>query len=130
MDVHGVMHDFEWAMINSIERWFTCNYNLGCFFQRKQAIGHNMIERGFGKETVAILLPMFDFLTVIDKDDITRVVEYIRECVRTGKGLKRAEKKLFDDFLDQYFIKIWLKKKLIDMFNYNDGDGDNWKRDM
>ena len=88
MDVHGVMHDFEWAMINSIERWFKCNYHLGCFFHWKQAIRHNMIERGFGKETVAILLPMFDFLTVIDKDDITRGVEYIRECVRTGKGLK------------------------------------------
>ena len=130
MDVHGVMHDFEWAMINSIERWFGCNYHLGCFFHWKQAIRHNMIERGFGKETVAILLPMFDFLTVIDKDDITRGVEYIRECVRTGKGLKRAEKKLFDEFLDQYFIKTWMKKKLIDMFNYNDGEGDNWKRDM
>ena len=51
-----------------------------------------MIERGFGKETVAILLPMFDFLTVIDKDDIMRGVEYIRECVRTGKGLKGERK--------------------------------------
>ncbi len=57
-------------------------------------------------------------------------MECIRECVRTSKGLKRAEKKLFDEFLDQYFIKTWMKKKLIDMFNYNDGDGDNWRRDM
>ena len=32
MDVHGVMHDFEWAMINLIERWFKCDYHLGCFF--------------------------------------------------------------------------------------------------
>ncbi len=92
MDVHGVMHDFEWAMINLIERWFNCNYHLGCFFHWKQAIQHNMIERGFGKETVAILLPMFDFLTVIDKDDIMRGVKYIRECVRAGKGLKGADK--------------------------------------
>ncbi len=61
---------------------------------------------------------------------VMRGVEYIRECVRTGKDLKRAEKKLFDDFLDRYFIKTWMKKKLIDMFNYNDGDRDNWRRDM
>ncbi len=32
MDVHGVMHDFEWAMINSIEKWFKCDYHMGCFF--------------------------------------------------------------------------------------------------
>ncbi len=130
MDVHGVMHDFEWAMINSIEKWFRCNYHLGCFFHWKQAIRHNMIERGFSKETIAYLLPKFDFLTVVDKDDIEKGVEYIRESVRESKELKRAEKKLFDEFLDQYFIKTWMKKKLIDMFNYNDGDGDNWKRDM
>ena len=89
-----------------------------------------MIECGFSKETVAFLLPRFDFLTVVDKDDIEKGVEYIRESVRDSKELKRAEKKVFDEFLDQYFIKTWMKKKLIDMFNYNDGDGDNWKRDM
>ena len=61
---------------------------------------------------------------------IEKGVEYIRESVRESKELKRAEKKVFDEFLDQYFIKTWMKKKLIDMFNYNDGDGDNWKRDM
>ena len=44
--------------------------------------------------------------------------------------LKRADKKLFEEFLDQYFIKTWMKKKLIDMFNYIDGDGDDWRRDM
>jgi hypothetical protein len=92
MDVHGVMHDFEWAMINSIERWFGCNYHLGCFFHWKQAIRHNMIERGFSKETVSFLLPKFDFLTVVDKDDIEKGVEYIRESVRDCKELKRAEK--------------------------------------
>ncbi len=63
-------------------------------------------------------------------NDIEKGVEYIRESVRDCKELKRAEKKLFDEFLDRYFIKTWMKKKLIDMFNYNDGDGDNWKRDM
>ncbi len=89
-----------------------------------------MIERGFKKETVAVILPEFDFLTVICKDDIARGVEYIREKVCAGKELKRAEKKLFNEFLDQYFIKTWMKKKLIDMFNYNDGEGDSWRREM
>ena len=65
-----------------------------------------MIEKGFKKESVAILLPMFDFLTVVDRSDIERGVEYIREKVHSGKDLKKSEKKLFDEFLDQYFIKI------------------------
>ena len=98
MDVHGVMHDFEWAMINSIEKWFRCNYHLGCFFHWKQAIRNNMIERGFSKETVAYLLPKFDFLTVVDKDDIEKGVEYIRESVRESKELKRAEKSCLMSF--------------------------------
>ncbi len=34
IDVLGIMHDFEWALVNSIERWFHCNYHLGCFFER------------------------------------------------------------------------------------------------
>ena len=69
-----------------------------------------MIEKGFNKEAVTILLPMIDFLTVVDKNDIEREVEYIREKVDGGKDLKKNEKKLFDKFLDQYFIKTWLKK--------------------
>jgi hypothetical protein len=100
MDVYGVMHDFEWAMINLIERWFKCDYHLGCLFHWKQAIRHNMIGKGFKKETVAILLPMFDFLTVINRNDIERGVEYIREKVNGGKDLKKSEKKLFNKFLD------------------------------
>ena len=89
-----------------------------------------MIEKGFKKETVAILLPMFDFLTVVDRNDIERGVEYIREKVNSGKDLKKSEKRMFDEFLDEYFIKTWLKKKLIDMFNYNGGEGSKWRRDM
>ena len=69
-----------------------------------------MIEIGFKKETVVILLPMFDFLTVVDRNDIERGVEYIREKVNGGKDSKKRAKKLFDEFLDQYFIKSWLKK--------------------
>jgi hypothetical protein len=32
-----------------------------------------------------------------------------------------------EEFVDDYLIKTWLKK-IVDIFNYNDGD--NWRRDM
>ena len=130
LDVLGVMHNFEWALVNSIERWFKCDYHLGCFFHWKQALHHNMFEWGFNKEIVTVLLPMFDFLTVINKTDIGKGVEYIRKTVYKKKDLKRCEKKLFDEFLDKYFMKTWSKRKMVDMFNYNTGEGDHWKRDM
>ena len=66
---------------------------------------------------------------MINKTDIGRGVEYICETVRK-KDSNRCEKKLFDEFLDKYFMKTWLKRKMIDMFNYNTGEGDHWKRDM
>ena len=55
-------------------------------------------------------------------------VEYIRSRVHSEKDVKSCDKKLFDDYLDNYFKKTWLRKKLIDMFNYNDGE--DWKQDM
>ena len=130
VDVLGVMHDFEYALVNSIDRWFKCDYHLGCFFHWKQAIRHNLIEWGFKKESVKLLLPMFDFLTVVDKTQIENGVEYIRDAVHKKKELKKCERKLFDDFLDKYFMKTWLKRKMIDMFNYNTGKEELWKRDM
>ncbi len=126
----GVMHDFEWALVNSIERWFRCEYHLGCFFHWKQAIRHNMIEWGLDKDFIRTVLPLFDFLTVIKKEDIQKGVEYIRDMVQKTKGLKRSEKKQFNDFLNTYFIPTWLKQKLIDMFNYNSDEKGNWRRDM
>ena len=54
----------------------------------------------------------------------------MRETVYKKKDLKRCEKKLFDEFLDKYFMKTWLKRKMIDMFNYNTGEEELWKRDM
>ncbi len=130
LDVTGVMHDFEWALINSIERWFKCDYHLGCFFHWKQAIRHNMIEKGFHKDVVKMIMPLFDFLTVIHKKDIRKGVEFLRHKVYKIKGLKRNDKKQFDEFLDKYFIQTWLKKRLIDMFNYNSDDNEDWKQDM
>jgi hypothetical protein len=48
--------------------------------------------------------------------------------VLEDKSIKRCDKKLLEEYLDGYFQKTQLRKKLVDMFNYNDGD--NWKRDM
>ena len=89
-----------------------------------------MIERGFDKDMVKVILPMFDFLTVIDKKNIQKGVEYLRQKVLKTKGIKRCDKRLFEEFLDTYFIKTWLKKRLIDMFNYNTGESDSWRREM
>ena len=130
IDVSGVMHDFEWALVNSIERWFKCEYHLGCFFHWKQAIRHNMVEKGFHKDMIKVVLPLFDFLTVIKKEDMRNGVEYIREMVHKSKGLKRCDKKQFDEFLNSYFIPTWLKRKLIEMFNYNSDKNGDWRRDM
>ena len=124
------MHDFEWALVNSIDRWFNCEYHLGCFFHWKQAIRHNMIERGFHKDMVKVILPLFDFLTVIDKKDIQKGVEYLRQNVLQTKGIKRCDKWLLEEDLNIYFIRTWMKQRLIDMFNYNTGESDSWRREM
>ena len=50
--------------------------------------------------------------------------------VHKTKGIKRSEKKHFDEFLDKYFIQTWLKKSLIDMFNYNSDNNKDWKQEM
>jgi hypothetical protein len=58
----------------------------------------------------AIILPLFDFLTVVDKEDIEKGVEYIRMKVMEDKPIKRVDKKIFQENLDGYFKKTWLKK--------------------
>ena len=110
IDVTGVMHDFEWALVNSIERWFKCEYHLGCFFHWKQAIRHNLVEKGFQMDAVKVILPLFDFLTVIKKQDIRKGVEYISARVHNTKKLKRSEKKTMEEILDNYSIPTWLEK--------------------
>ena len=67
---------------------------------------------------------------MIDRTDIGRGVEYICEKVYKKEDLKRCKEKLFDEFLDKYFIKTWLTRKLIDILNYKTGEGEHWKRDM
>ena len=85
-----------------------------------------MVEKGFDRDVIRTVLPLFDFLTVIKKEDIRKGVEYIRDVVQKTKGLKRNKKKEFDEFLNTYFIPTWLKPKLIDMFNYNSDKKGDW----
>ena len=70
-----------------------------------------MVERGLRKDVIRAVLPLFDVLTVIKKEDIRKGVEYIREMVQKTKGLKRCDKKQIDEFLNSYFIPTWLKRK-------------------
>ena len=79
---------------------------------------------------IKVVLPLFDFLTVIKKEDMRKGVEYIRDMVYRSKGLKRCDKRQFDEFLNNYFIPTWLRRKMIDMFNYNADDNGDWRRDM
>jgi hypothetical protein len=58
----------------------------------------------------AIILPLFDFLTVVDKEDIEKGVEYIRIKVMEDKSIKRGDKMIFEEYLDAYFKNTWLKK--------------------
>ena len=89
-----------------------------------------MTDRGFHKDVVKMILPLFDFLTVIEKKDIRKGVEYLKHMVYKIKGIKRSEKKHFDEFLDKYFIMTWLKERLIDMDNYNSDNNEDWKQEM
>ena len=81
LDVHACMHDFEAALIKSIGRWFKCKHHIGCFFHWKQALQGKMVDMKFESNIIKETLPMFDFLTVVEKRNIRKGVEYIRECV-------------------------------------------------
>ena len=85
---------------------------------------HMKFESNIIKET----LPMFDFLTVVEKRNIRKGVEYIRECANKCGLLKKADRILFDRYLDEYFIPFWLQQRMQDMYNYNDSS--DWKMDM
>ena len=67
MSVQGVMHDFEQALNNSVGKWFKYEHHLGCFFHWNQALCKNMVDKGFMMDVIALILPLFDFLTIIRK---------------------------------------------------------------
>ena len=122
IEVEYCMHDFEKAIINAVMRWFVCLYHLGCFFHWMQAINKNLVDWGFSKDCIKLILWRFKFLTIIDPSHMRAGVEYIRQKVHDDKKVKKREKVLFDQFLNEYFIKTWLTEKLISMFNYK-GEG-------
>ncbi len=64
-----------------------------------------MVDRGYKNEVILVILPLFDFLTVINREDMEKGVEYIWSRVHNEKDVKRCDKKLFDDYLDNYFKK-------------------------
>ena len=85
LDVHACMHDFEAALIKTIGRWFRCKHHIGCFFHWKQALRRKMADTKFDNDFIKEILPMFDFVTVVEKGDIRKGVEFIRENVNKGE---------------------------------------------
>ena len=98
MDVHAIMHDFGWALINSVVTWFKCEHHMGCCFRWKQALCKDMVNKGLTSKVVALILPEFDFLIVIDRADMDKGVEYIKEIVLGNKRIKRRDKIIFKDY--------------------------------
>ena len=119
LDVHACIHDFEAALIKTIGRWFRCKHHIGCFFYWKQALHGKMVHMKFNSEVIKETLPMFVFLTVVEKGDIRKGVEYIR---------LKDDMILFDRYLEEYFIPFWLQQRMKDMYNYNYNE--DWKKDM
>ena len=105
-----------------------CDHHLGCFFHWKQVLCKNMVDKGFTTDVIALILPLFDFLTIIKKDNMEKVVEYTRSKVLEDERVKRCHKKLFEEYLDDYLKKTWLSNVMVDMFNYNNGE--NWRKEM
>ena len=80
----------------------------------------------FDNDIIKEILPMFDVLTVIDKGDIRKGVEFIRKNVTKGVKLKKDNRIMFERYLDDYIIPFWLQQRMKDMYNYNDSE--DWKR--
>jgi hypothetical protein len=59
----------------------------------------------FKNEAIAVIFPLFNFLMVVDRDDMEKSVEYIRAKVLEDKSIKICDKKLFEEYLDRYFKK-------------------------
>ena len=128
LDVHTCMHDFEVALIKLVDRWFKCKHHIGCFFHWKQALRGKMVDMKFDSNVIKEILPMFDFLTVVEKGHIHKGVEYIRDCASKCGLLKKSDRILLDQYIDEYFIPFWLQQRMKDMYNYNDSE--DWKKDM
>jgi len=76
---------------------------------------------GFSDEFVKAWVWCFDFLTVIEPEKMMAGVEYIRSQMQAAfkkKEVTKSEKELFDSFLDDYFIKFWLREPIKSLYNY------------
>ena len=65
-----------------------------------------MVDRGFKNDVILVILPFFDLLTVIDREDMEKGVEYIRSRVHNSKDVKQGDKKL------NYFKKTLVDEKI------------------
>ena len=81
----------------------------------------------FDNDVIKEILLMFDFLTVVEKGDIRKGVEFIRENVNMGVKLTKDDRIMFERYLDDYFIPFWLQQRM-KVYNYNDTE--DWKTDM
>ena len=62
------------------------------FFHWKQALHGKMVDMKFEHNVIKETLPVFDFLTVVEKGHIQKGVEYIRECANKCGLLKKADR--------------------------------------
>ena len=80
-------------------------------------IHKNIVDKEYKSDLIPVYCCTFEFLTVFDREDIKKGVEYVRDKVLEEKSSKRIDQKLFREFLDNNFIKTRLNENLIDMFN-------------
>lgn len=105
------------------------NHNC-CFFHSKHAWHDNMVRKKFDDDFIKVFLPLFDFLTIVDRHLIKVGLDFIKVQARKLKGY-RAHKSLVEEFIEDYFKPQWLRKKLVPLWNYNTGAGDDgWETKM
>ena len=86
-----------------------------------------MEELGFKDKFLHGFLPLFDFLTVVDRELIPECLEYIRLKAKSVK-FYTGHKDLVNHFIDGYFRKTWVTKRMIPRWNYNVGY--HWEEEM
>jgi hypothetical protein len=79
----------------------------GCYFHWKQALRRKLKELKVPKDLITKLMGdkgLINILTVLQYDEISKCIEYIR--YKMAEGEYKSE---FDKFWS-YFVKIWMKK--------------------
>jgi hypothetical protein len=123
-----MVHDFEDAIINAVKEAFPdIEFHYSCWFHFKQALRKRMLELKMSAAFIKDFLKLFDFLTIIDRDNIEKGVAYIRMKVKKIKGYKEFKGDV-EKFFDDYFVSQWCRKRMIPMWNYNGREG--WDVEM